>query len=319
MSRALLFLSVLLAFILLPLFLENPYYLHLLILVAMNAALAMSFILIFRTGLITIAIAAFWGIGAYSSALLTMRLGIPVWVSFPLSAAISAAVAWAVGMVIVKKGGFNFVILSLVFSFIVVLLFSTFKFFGGHVGIFNIPRPEDINLPFLGPLRFTSKAPYYYLMLLFILLVILSYRAMYSSWLGRAWRAVGLSPSLAESIGIDVFKYRLLAFIVGSCTCGLMGSFFAHYYRALAPATFDPFKSLYVHLYALLGGIDSAFLGPIVGSAILILVPEGLRIAKEVEPVLTGILLVLLAIFLPGGIMGSIRAMFKRVPRPKRK
>ncbi|MEM3018006.1 MAG: branched-chain amino acid ABC transporter permease, partial [Candidatus Bathyarchaeia archaeon] len=125
------------------------------------------------------------------------------------------------------------------------------------------------------------------------------------------WRAIGLSPSLAESIGIDVFRYRLLAFVVGSCTCGLMGTFFAHYYRSLAPATFDPFKSLYVHLYALLGGIDSALLGPIVGSGILILVPEALRIAKEVEPVITGILLILLDIFLLEEIIDAIVRMLE--------
>jgi branched-chain amino acid transport system permease protein len=86
-----------------------------------------------------------------------------------------------------------------------------------------------------------------------------------------------------------------------------MGSFFAHYYGSIVPTTFGPFKTLYVQVYSILGGVEFAILGPLIGSLIMTLIPEFLRIAKEVEPVFTGIIIVLLVIFLPDGLLGLLK------------
>jgi branched-chain amino acid transport system permease protein len=141
-------------------------------------------------------------------------------------------------------------------------------------------------------------------MLFLSLLMVLILTAFYSSSAGRAWRAIGLSAYLAESLGINLFNYRLLAFIIASTIAGLMGSFFAHYYGALVPGSFGPFKTINVHVYAILGGLNFPILGPVVGSFIMTFVPEFLRITEGVEPIFTGILMILLILFLPNGLLG---------------
>ncbi|MBW2030778.1 MAG: branched-chain amino acid ABC transporter permease [Deltaproteobacteria bacterium] len=298
----------------LPLVVRNPYYVHLLIMVGINAVLAMTFILMLRTGLISLAIAAFWGIGAYSSALLTLRLGLPVWLAMPAAAAVTGVVAALIGVLLVKQGGFGFIIQTLALGFIILLVFGTFKIFGGYVGLVGIPHPEPIPIPFAGSLTFTStsKILFFYLMLFLVLLIVLTLAAFYSGWAGRAWRAIGLSPRLAESLGIDLFRYRLLAFVIASTMAGLMGSFYAHYYGAIVPATFGPFKTIYVHVYAILGSIEFPILGPAVGSLIMTFVPEFLRVTEGIEPIFTGVLIVLLIIFLPSGLLGLTKLLRRK-------
>ena len=144
-------------------------------------------------------------------------------------------------------------------------------------------------------------------MLFLALLTVLVLVAFYSSWAGRAWRSIGLSAHLAESLGMSIFNYRMLAFILASMIAGLMGGFYAHYYGALVPGSFGPFKTIYVHVYAILGGISFPILGPVIGSLIMTFVPEFLRITEGVEPIFTGILIILLVLFLPDGLLGLTR------------
>ena len=94
-----------------------------------------------------------------------------------------------------------------------------------------------------------------------------------------------------------------------------MGSFYAHYYGAIVPATFGPFKTIYVHVYAILGGIGFPILGPAIGSLILTFVPEFLRVTEGVEPIFTGILIILLILFLPNGLLG-LSHLWQRTERP---
>jgi branched-chain amino acid transport system permease protein len=305
--------------LLLPLVIRNPYHLHLLIMAGMNAVLAMTFVFLLRSGLITIAVAAFWGIGAYASALLAVKLHLSFWLALPLSTIITGLVAYLIGYVLVRRAGFSFIIQTLVFSFIIVLIFGNFEVFGRYAGIFDIPRPDPVPVPFLGSVPFTSKAPYYYLMVVLVLLVGLAFRAFYAAWSGRACRAIDLSPRLAESLGVNLFRYRLLAFVVASSAAGLMGSFFAHFYGSIVPSTFDAIKTINVQMYAILGGVQFSFLGPLIGSLLMTLVPEALRMTKEVEPVFTGLLVILLAMFLPEGLLGLIRAVRGRRLSPPSK
>ncbi len=298
-----------------PLIVKSPYYMHLLIMVGMNAMLAMTFILMLRAGLISLGIAAFWGIGAYVSALLALRLDLSFWMAMPLSAIITGAVALCIGCVLVKNPGFGFIIETVVLGEIAVLAFAHLPLFGGYKGIVSIPPVDPIHIPFLFSIEFVSKTASYYLILFLFLLVAIGYSAFYSAWTGRAWLAIGLNPRLAESKGVNIYRYRLLAFVVGSAGAGLAGSFYAHYYGAIAPTTFNVFKTIYIHIFAILGGVGFPVLGPIIGAFIMILVPEVLRVAKEIEPIITGLLLILLVLFLPQGLL-SLLSRRKKNARP---
>lgn len=165
-----------------------------------------------------------------------------------------------------------------------------------------IPRPDPI-----GPITFTTKtANYYFILILFIFIVIV-FQALYSSRIGRVWRAINLSPNLAQMQGINVYRYRLLAFVIASSAAGLAGSFYVHYIRTLSPTTFGGFFSILVQLYPVLGGIGSYILGPTLGAVIMTFIPEFLRITKDFEPIITGLLVLFLVLFFPGGILGSLK------------
>jgi branched-chain amino acid transport system permease protein len=298
------FLFVLFACI--PLIIHSPYYIHLIIITGMNAVLAMTFIMMLRTGLISLAIAAFWGIGAYASSTLVMKAGWSFWAALPCAAIITGIIAWAIGFVVVRNPGFGFLILTAVIGMIIGLVFGNIKWLGGFTGFEYIPRPDPIDLPFLATIAFTSKVPYFFVMFFLFVLVSLSFWALYSSSIGRAWMAIGLNPHLAESIGVNVFRYRLVAFVIASTVAGLEGGFYAHYIGSINPNAFNIFKTINIHIYAILGGISFPFLGPIIGTLIMTFVPETLRIAKEIEPMRTGALLIILIIFLPGGILSLL-------------
>ncbi len=294
-----------------PLIIHSPYYMHLIIITGMNTVLAMTFIMMLRTGLISLAIAAFWGIGSYASSTLVMKTGLSFWFALPCAAIITGIIALAIGFLVVRNPGFGFLILTAVIGMIIGLVFGNIKWLGGFTGFEYIPRPDPIDFPFLAPIPFTSKVPYFFVMLFLFLLIFLSFQALYTSSTGRAWMAIGLNPRLAESIGVNVFRYRLIAFVIASTVAGLEGGFYAHYIGSINPNAFNIFKTINVHIYAILGGISFPFLGPIIGTLIMTFVPESLRIAKEIEPMLTGALLILLIIFLPGGILSLLDLRYR--------
>jgi branched-chain amino acid transport system permease protein len=288
---------------LVPLFVDSPYYLHLLIMSGINAILAMTFTLMLTTGLISLAIAVFWSFGAYASTLAVMNLGLSSWLALPLSVVVTGIIAYGIGYLLVKNTGFGFLILTSVLGMLIVLIYGNINWLGGYQGIEAIPTPDPIPIPYVTQIEFISKASFYYLMLGSLFFVILAFSAFYASWAGRAWRAIGLGPNLAESIGVDLHRYRLLSFVVASMGAGLAGSFYAHYIGAVTPSTFGIFKTIHIHIYAILGGLGFPILGPIIGALIMTFVPEILRITGEIEPIFTGFLIIILIKFLPGGVL----------------
>jgi branched-chain amino acid transport system permease protein len=295
--------------ILLPLAVSNQYYMHVLITVMVNALLAMTFILTLRTGLINVAMAGFWGIGAYITALLETKAGLSFWLALPISTVGGLVLAILLGLIVVRFAGFGFVILTLVIASIVPVFFGTFQYFGRYVGILNIPRPDPIPLPGGSQIEFVTKAPYYYLILGIALVCVLVVRAFYASSFGRAWRAIGLSSQLAQSVAISPFRYRLVAWTLGSTVAAAVGSFYAAYSQSVVPGTFGPFKSINIQIYGILGGMGFVLLGPIVGAFVLTLIPELLRFLKGNEPIFTGALIILIVIFLPQGLLGLFASL----------
>jgi branched-chain amino acid transport system permease protein len=293
------------AYALIPVFITSPYYLDLFIIVLVNAALAMTFVMLLRTGLINLALAAFWGIGAYTSSILALKLGLSVWLAMPLTIVITVIFAIVIGAFLIGKGavGFSFVMLSSVIGMIFTVAVGNIDFLGGYIGLSKIPRPDPITIPLLGTFAFDSKVHFLYLALFLFAVIILVIYAFYSSWIGRAWSAIGLNSRLAQSIGINLFKYKLAAFVVSSAIAGLVGSFFAHYQTFVTPDTYNMFANIYIHIYAILGGVGFPIAGPIIGATIMTFFPELFRIGREFAPILTGLLLILLIMFLPTGLL----------------
>jgi branched-chain amino acid transport system permease protein len=298
--------ATLLILILLPFWLKSRYLIHLAIMSCVNIILGLSFSLLFSTGLITLGAAAPFGIGAYASATLVTKFAIPFWLALPFSIAITGVISLALGCVFCRTAGAPFVILTMLSGLVVSQVAGQIEFFGGWGGMINIPRPDPI-----GPIEFVGKEPYYYMILTLLLLIGLTLHALYTSRYGRVWRAIKLSPHLAETLGINLYHYRVLAFLIAAVISGTAGCFYAHYARALVPDTFGGWSSILIQLYAVLGGLEFPILGPAIGAVVMTFVPEMLRIAKEVEPIITGVLLLIIILFFPGGLLGTMKGLFR--------
>lgn len=299
---------------LIPLFIKSPYYLDLII-TLLHAVLGMAFLITLRTGLINMGLAALWGVGAYTSAILVTKLHLSFWIAMPTAALMTALLALVVGCFLIGSGstGFNFVILSSVIGMLFVVTVGSVPLLGGYNGISNIPPPSAIPIPFSQPIEFASKVEFYYFALGLFLIAVLVQKAFYSCSIGKAWSAIGLNPRLAQSVGIDLFRYRLLAFVLASGLVGLVGSFDAHYTSFVIPNTYGIFTNIYIQIYAILGGIGYPILGPLVGTAVMVFLPELLRMTREWTSIFSGFLLILLVLFLPKGILSLIDQYVLRV------
>ncbi len=158
---------------------------------------------------------------------------------------------------------------------------------------------------------------FFYLGLVILVVIVLVISAFYSSWAGRAWQAIGFNPRLAQSIGVNVFRYRLLSFVVGCAIAGLLGSFYAHYQTYINPNVFNLFpKTIFIQVYAVLGGAGFAILGPLVGAGLLTFfteaVTEVVQGRAEYTFMVVGALVILVVVFLPRGVL-SLGEYFAKV------
>lgn len=304
----------------LPVVLRNPYYLNLVIIAGMNAALAMTFVLTLRTGLVNMAIAAFLEIGATATAVLMVKAGWPFWVSLPVGAVAAALVGLIVGLPLLKNSGFTFVMLTAVFAMLVPQVFASLRSIGGFSGLQGIPTPPPVHLGGL-ELDLGSKSGMYYVMLALVLFSVVGLQALYAGRAGRAWLSIGLNPRLAGSVGVNVFRNRLLAFVVACGIAGMIGGLYGVYLGAVVPTQFTVFKTISIHIAAIVGGIPFPLLGPVVGAAFMTALPELLRWAPSAMPIVLGVLYILAILLLPDGLLSLVwpqqgeRALVRWLPR----
>ena len=291
-------LIVLIVLLTLPVATRDPYFLNLFITVGIWTTSVWGVRLIMSTGQLTLGHAAYMAVGAYASTLLTMKAGLSFWLAFPLAGMISSLIALLIGYPILRIKGVYFSIITFAFAEIIRLIIVHWPgVLGGYGGIPNIPPPQPIF-----SIRFTSRVPFYYLILAISLATYLFMVRIEKSRLGRIFSSIHESDTLAESIGINIMKYKMIAFCLGCFFAGLSGSFYAHYFNFTSPEFFTIWQSIYCLIFVIVGGGGSV-LGPFLGSLFMTLVPEFLRVAKEYEPVVYAIILILIMFLLPGGLV----------------
>jgi len=277
---------------------NEPYWLHVIIVCIFGSMLAMSWLLILKIGHLSLAHAAFMGIGGVSSALLVKEAGLSFWLALPLSGLIAATIAVVLGFPILRVKGIYFLIVTFAFNELVGIIIRNWKFLGGYVGLIDVPRPNH-----LGGIDFSSKAHYYYLILfLAVVTVIVLYR-VYSSRIGRIFTSIGEDEDLAQSVGINVLKYKLLAFAIGCFFAGLTGSFVVHYLNFSGAEMYSTLQSLNIQIYAIVGGMGFAIGGPIVGAFFLTLLVEFLDIPIKAQTLVYASILILVIFYLRGGLI----------------
>ncbi|MCL4767437.1 MAG: branched-chain amino acid ABC transporter permease [Hyphomicrobiaceae bacterium] len=284
-----------------PFIYDQPFYVHMGVMMGLWVALALSMNLMLRIGQLSFAHGAFMGLGAYASALATMRLGIPFPIAFLSGGLAAASVAALVGPIFLRIRGVYFALLTFAFGEVVVLTFVEWvEVFGGNNGLFGIPKPS------LFGLQMTSRPAFYLFALTFAVLSFIAVRAIYNSQFGAVITSIDDNEMLTRSIGIDAPRYRLAAFCFSAALAGWSGAFYAHYLTFISPEAFGFWTPVNMVVINVLGGIASPW-GPVVGALLLVPLPEILRDAKEYQVLSYGILLMIFLLFLPDGLVGLAR------------
>lgn len=301
---------ILLLLVAIPLFTAEPYLFHILCLIGINVIFACSLNAILNIGELNLAQAAFMGIGAYASTLLTTRLGLSFWIAMPLASFVSAIVSLLIGLLTLRFRGAYFLLFTFLFSELVRVLLSNFwiGLFGGIPGLTNIPKPRiDLGSTLL--VTFDSKIAFYYLILFLTVLTIVVLRRIDSSRIGMIFKAISQSESLAESIGISTMKFKILGCAVGCFFAGMAGSLYAHFVGIITPSDFSIHAVLGPIAYVVVGGMGSVF-GPALGTVFLMVLSHFfLRQFGFYELLIYGIIIVFIIRFMPEGLISVPRVL----------
>ncbi|HET7341238.1 MAG TPA: branched-chain amino acid ABC transporter permease [Methylomirabilota bacterium] len=260
-------------------------------------------------GLLSLAEGAFFGIGAYASALLALRFGWPFWLAFPAAGIACALLAVPMAVPALRLRSYSFVMVTL--GFLVISESVAKNWVGltrGDMGLIDIPRPR------LAGVALASVTDFYYLTLAVAVVAALAFRALTGSAAGRALIALRDDETLAEAYGLDTWRFKLAAFVLGALLAGLGGSLYAHYTTVLDPLVFDVFHTLTL-LTIVFGGGAGTLGGVLLGTLVFLFVPEALRIAPQWRLVLYGLLLIVLVFRLPGGLGPALAALAGRRAR----
>ncbi len=289
---------------------------EILVLLVINVLLVSSYRMMTLTGEWSLGHVVIMGVGAYASALLSKRLGVPVPISMLLGASTAALLAAFLSFPLFRMKGFYFLIGSFAAGEVIRLLWKYFTFpFGGAKGLKLIPSFPDI-----GTISFFEPENYYLFCLVVVSISLFILYRIERSRIGLTFHAIHWQDKLAESVGVDTFRYRTLAFVISSFFAGLSGALLAHYIGTINPTRFDVEEMVYVLVWAIVGG-TATFYGPILGVVVLTVINEvilrslGLDTAR---PMIYGAILIASVLFLPDGIESLVEKTRARFAKSKR-
>jgi branched-chain amino acid transport system permease protein len=275
------------------------------VLLVINVLLVASYRLMTLTGEWSLAHVVIMGVGAYASAILSRRgIGLPVPLSMLLGAATAGLVAAILSFPLFRMKGFYFLIGSFAAGEVIRLIWKRFTDpFGGPTGLKLIPPVPDLDFGFVKVSFFDPEA-YYYLCLVVVKASLWILYRIERSRIGLTFHAIHWQDRLAESVGVNTFRYRMLAFVLASFFAGLAGALYAHYIGTVGPNRFEVEHMVYVLIWAIVGG-TATFYGPILGVAVLTVINEvvlrGLG-ADAWRPMIYGAILIAAVLFLPKGL-----------------
>ena len=307
----------------LPLWMEDQYFLHILITAGIFTIAAMSLnLLLGYTGQLSLGHVAFFGIGAYTSALVSLGFDLeltdtytfvfaprPVWVAFVAGIVVAGMSGWLIGKISFKVRGAYFVIVTISFAEVVRLVaLNWVDLTEGPMALNNIP-PFTLAVPGVWELAFFHKLPNYYLVLAVAIVSYVTVRRLVHARIGRAMIALRENEPLAASAGVDVTRYLVLAAIVSAAIAGAAGGLYTHYIRIVDPDVFLFIYTVTMVIMVITGG-KGTLAGPIVGGLIFGILPEILRefASPEMQWIIYGVFMIMIVFFLPNGIVPALSA-----------
>jgi branched-chain amino acid transport system permease protein len=298
-----------------PYMVRSEYHQHLLIVSGIYVLLALGLNLIIGyTGQVSLGHAAFYGLGAYTAAILSVRFGSPFWLNLFAAPVVAGIFGILLGLPTIRLAGHYLGIASLTFGIIIEQIFLNWiSLTRGPMGITGISPPRISFLNF----QFTRKSHYYYLILVITLVVFFLFRRLVSYRTGRAFAAIRENEISAKAMGIHTTYYKVLAFTIAAMIAGVAGCFFAHYLLFVSPDSFAFLESINILALTIIGGTGN-ILGSFVGGLFLTILPEYLRALNEAREVIYGAMLLLIIMFMPKGLSGFIFGLRRRYMSRKR-
>jgi ABC-type branched-subunit amino acid transport system permease subunit len=277
-------------------FVGGDYYAHIGILVFLNITLVLGYRLLCLTGLYSFCHITFFAIGAYTSALLSSKLGYPVWICFIAAGVVAALFSMALIIPAARVRGVYFFLVTFGFLEVMNSVFLHWSSVtGGDAGIL-------VFAPIIG--SGTQTQDYFVILAFAVITVLVMYRIERSRF-GRELAPIGSAEGLAAVSGINVLRNRVLAFAIGAAFAGLAGSLFAHDAAYISANDFSWWGSVYILVWLVIGG-ERRMWGPIFGAVLMTLVAEGLRMSGILQALLYAGALLLTVMVMPQGIVGLV-------------
>jgi branched-chain amino acid transport system permease protein len=302
--RRIVFLIVILA---VGLAVDNPYRLQLLTIVGVNTMLTLGLnMLMGYAGQISLGHAAFYGIGAYTTAILTTHAQWPPLLALPAAVLLTAVVALVVGFPTLKLTGYYLGMGTLGFGMIVYILLREWSAVtGGASGLVGIPPLAA------GGFTIRPGRDYFYLVWLMVMLLFIICERVVDSRVGRALRAIHDSEKAAAAMGIDTIRAKVSVFVLSAVFAALAGFLYAHLISFISPGSFDFMMSIRLVTMVVIGGMASIW-GAVLGAFILTLLPEWLHVFADYEVIIYGSILMTVMIFLPQGLTRGVLDIYER-------
>ncbi len=276
--------------------LGGKYYTHIFSLVFVNVILAVSLRPSLLCGQLNIGHSAFMSLGAYTSAILAKKLGLPFELTLLCGAGMATLVGFVMGAPSLRLRGVYFAMVTVAFVEVIRLIAQLWvPLTRGMSGLSAIPKPSLLGIVL------ESKTEQYYLALGLMAVVLLVLYKLEHSRLGLVWKSIGMADNLATSLGVNVARYKIIAFMLGCFFAGVAGAFYAHFIRFLFPPEFSFLMATNILVYNYVGGKGS-FAGPIVGAFFLSLLSEPFRGSPN-ETIFFSLVMLLTILFLPGGLI----------------
>ena len=302
------------AFALLPVLIKSDFILTILVFSFLLGMLAVSFNLIFGfTGQLSMFHAAAFGIAAYATHLAMVHLGVSFWTGMLLAATLVAVLSLIVGIICFRfrLKEFYFAVVTLAFSEmarLVVLNWNSVT--NGTLGIILQDKPS-LWLPGQGVVKVDSTLMWYFISLAALVLTVLVCLRVIGSWMGRSFAAIRLNDELGDTLGINVFRYKLAAFAAGNLIAAFTGSLYAFFLGSIEPGFLSIEQSLAIVAMVLLGG-RGAVAAPVIGALVLTSLPHLIHFGAEVRSIVYGSILILTILLMPQGIYGTLSNLGRR-------
>ncbi len=286
---------LLIGLLILPHFLEF-YHQDLLIFLTINVLVVVSYRIVTLTGEWSLIHAVMMGIGGYTATLIFKNYELGMWFTLPMAGGVAATIAALLAFPLFRMTQFYFLIGSFATGEAIRLLWIEFvNPFGGTGGL------SGVEPPIIGSIDFIEAIPYYYLALAVVSFCLFILHLVEKSRIGLTLHAVHWKASLAESVGVDTWRYRALAFIIGSFFVGIAGALKVHYLGTITPNQYGVGFMVFILIWVIVGGYNT-FYGPIIGVVVLTVFDESIRGFAEIRPAIYGVVLILSILFLPLGL-----------------